>query len=205
MGRWAVLSVEGAVRGKVNGRVVRIVQAVAVGGATVGGRQVGVAHVGDVGEEGGVDDKVDGRDDAVGLGAVLDDQRVRDVGIEHDRVGRHQQHAGHHALAVGDVAHVDLEKSIQKSINAIYRRPTTPSSTLRNFSCSARSLTRSASKSTGGGGPWPASTASTASLPSSTPSGGGSEPIDDTERRGDSGARRTSKKAVGKRTQRPMT
>ena len=90
MGRWAVLSVEGAVRGKVNGPVVRIVQAVAVGGATVGGRQVGVAHVGDVGEEGGVDDKVDGRDDAVGLGAVLDDQRVRDVGIEHDRVGRHK-------------------------------------------------------------------------------------------------------------------
>lgn len=39
-----------------------------------------------------------GADQAVLLAAVLDHQRVRLVRVEHDVVGRHDQHATHHAL-----------------------------------------------------------------------------------------------------------
>jgi len=38
------------------------------------------------------------------------DQRIGDVGIEHDGVGRDEEDAGDDALAVGDVPHVDLEE-----------------------------------------------------------------------------------------------
>ena len=71
---------------------------------------IGDAHVSNVGIKSGVDDQLNGSDDPVSLGAVLDHQRIGHVGVEHDRVGRHQQDAGHHPLAVGDVPYVDLEE-----------------------------------------------------------------------------------------------
>lgn len=44
------------------------------------------------------DDLLHGADQAVLLAAVLDHQGVRLVGVKHDVVGGHNQHAAHHSL-----------------------------------------------------------------------------------------------------------
>lgn len=55
-------------------------------------------HAGDVVVERHRHDLRHGADQAVLLAAVLDHQRVRLVGVEHDVVGGHDQNAAHHSL-----------------------------------------------------------------------------------------------------------